>query len=143
MVNLRFLNSLILERIKNKGIKNLFSELGFIKWLFKCSKVNKLKNLKLTILRFWPGPGNYLYYCFWQTHAEWWKNIKIKIKNKFHVFHKRIKNEIQLLGYPTLEIITIKIVVQKWIVVLTQVKSGIVNSERRKSKFLTFLLILV
>ena len=62
MVNLRFSNSLTLEHIKNKGIKNLFRKLGFIKWLFKCSKINKSKNLKLTILRFWPSPGSYLYY---------------------------------------------------------------------------------
>ena len=34
----------------------------FIKWLFKCFEINKLKNLKQTISRFWPGPGSYLYY---------------------------------------------------------------------------------
>ena len=52
MVNLRVLNLLTSEHIKNKGIQNLFSQLGFSKIVFKCFKINKLKNLKLTILRF-------------------------------------------------------------------------------------------
>ena len=63
MVNLRVLNLLISEHIKNKSIKIYLVRLGFIKWLFKCFKINKLRNLKLTILRFWPSPGSYLYYC--------------------------------------------------------------------------------
>ena len=50
MVNLRFFNSLI-----SKHIKNLFSKLGFIKWLFKCFKINKLAHFGFSTLRFF-GP---------------------------------------------------------------------------------------
>ena len=62
MVNLRILNLSISEHLKNKGIKNLFIKLGFYKMNFKCFKSNKLKNFKMTILKFWPGPASYLYY---------------------------------------------------------------------------------
>ena len=63
MVNLSVLKLLISKHIKNKGIYNLFSKLGFYKMTFiKCFEINKLKNLKLTILRFCPDPGSYLYY---------------------------------------------------------------------------------
>ena len=47
MVSLRFSNPLV-----SKHIKNLFRRLGFLKWLFKCSKVNKLGNFGFSILRF-------------------------------------------------------------------------------------------
>ena len=52
MVNLRILNLSISEHLKNKGIKNLFIKLGFYKMNFKCFKSNKLKNFKMTILKF-------------------------------------------------------------------------------------------
>ena len=46
-----------------------------IKWLFKCFKTIKLKNLKLTVLRFWPGPASHLYYFYLL------KNIKVNNRN--------------------------------------------------------------
>ena len=51
MASLRIFNPLI-----SKHIKNLFNTPGFIKWLFKCSKINKLGNFDFFILRFWPRP---------------------------------------------------------------------------------------
>ena len=59
MVNLRFSNPLIW-----KHIRNLFSKIGFIKWPFKCSKINKLGNFGFSILSFWPRPPTYLYYSW-------------------------------------------------------------------------------
>ena len=35
---------------------------GFIKWLFKCSKINKLGNFGFFILRFWPRTPTCPYY---------------------------------------------------------------------------------
>ena len=35
---------------------------GFIKWLFKCSKINELGNTGFSFLRFWHRPSTYLYY---------------------------------------------------------------------------------
>ena len=43
-------------------LKIYFVSWNFIKWLFMCFKINKLKNLRLTILSFWLGSGSYLYY---------------------------------------------------------------------------------
>ena len=58
VVSLRYFNPLI-----SKHTKNLFSKLGFIKRHFKSSKINKLGNFGFLILRFWPRPLTYLYYC--------------------------------------------------------------------------------
>ena len=44
-----------------------------------CLKINKLKNLGLTILRFWPSPGSYPYYwtLFEQKEKDYYKLIKV------------------------------------------------------------------
>ena len=51
----KFLNFLILVHLKNCFIEALNTFL-------MCFEINGLKNLKLTILRFLPGPPNYTYY---------------------------------------------------------------------------------
>ena len=48
----KFLNLLILVHLKNYFIEALNK-------FFMCFEINGLKNLKLTILRFLPGPPNY------------------------------------------------------------------------------------